>query len=176
MVYDLSQIELLIVDQEDGMAATWRSLLKGFGINQPLLAPDAASAWNLLNARRLQGGAGRIDALICRWELPGAEGDMVDGLDLVRRLRNDPVSPNPFLPAIIVTATITRERVREALDAGVNELLVLPLSAKSVETRLREVIEKPRKFVRGGGYFGPDRRRFTRPDYPGPFRRGEDES
>lgn len=174
MVYDLSQIHLLIVDQDERMTATWRGLLNGLGITRWQQAATAAEAWDVLCARGIRSGGDRIDALICRWELPVAEGEMVDGLDLIRRLRGDPVSPNPFLPAIIVTATITRERVREALDAGVNELLVLPLSAKSLETRLREVIEKPRKFVRGSGYFGPDRRRFTRPDYPGPFRRDED--
>ncbi|WP_298723917.1 response regulator [uncultured Ferrovibrio sp.] len=174
MVYDLSQIHVLVVDQDDHVTSTWRWLLEGLGVARWQHVPDAAAAWKVLCAHGIRSGRDRVDALICRWELPAAEGDLSDGLDLIRRLRNEPASPNPFLPAIIVTATITRERVREALDAGVNELLVLPLSAKSLEIRLREVIDKPRKFVRGGGYFGPDRRRFTRPDYPGPFRRAED--
>jgi two-component system, chemotaxis family, chemotaxis protein CheY len=171
MSYDLSRLNLLIVEGESTMAATWRSLLGGFGIREPVIAPNGAKALEML----LAPSGGRPDILICRWELPGAN-DVSDGLDIVRRLRSDPASPMPFLPAIVATATITRERVREALDAGVNEVLVLPLSAKALETRLREVVEKPRKFVRGGGYFGPDRRRFARPDYPGPYRRSGEES
>ena len=168
MAYDLSRLDLLIVDADASMAASWRSLLGGLGIRNPVVVASGTEAWAAL-ARP----GGRPDIVICRWELPGAE-DAMSGLDLVRRLRGDPASPAPFLPVIIATATITRERVREALDAGVHEVLVLPLSAKALETRLRETIDRPRKFVRGGGYFGPDRRRFTRPDYPGPYRRSEE--
>lgn len=168
MPYGLSRLNLLVVESEAGMAATWRSMLGGLGIQGVVLVPDSREAW-----KALAPGGARPDILLCRWELPGAE-EALDGLALIRRLRSDPASPVPFLPAIIATATITRERIREALDAGANEVLVLPLSAKALETRLREVVEKPRKFVRGGGYFGPDRRRFARPDYPGPYRRSDE--
>ncbi|HLT78954.1 MAG TPA: response regulator [Ferrovibrio sp.] len=170
MPYELSRLNLLIVEGEAAMAATWRSLLGGFGIREPAIVADRAKAWDLLRERQ-----SRPDVLICRWEPPAA-GDAADGLDLVRQLRRDPDSPMPFLPVIVATATVTRERIREALDAGVNEVLVLPLSPKALETRLREVVEKPRPFVRSSGYFGPDRRRFARPDYPGPFRRSGEES
>lgn len=169
MGYDLSQIDLLVVEHDVGMAATWRRLLDGLGIRNLRLASSLERAWAALSAP-----GGKADVLICRWEMPAGDDGMADGLDLVQRLRCDPASSVPFLPAIIVTATITRERVRKALDAGVNELLVLPLSGKALETRLREIVERPRPFVRGGGYFGPDRRRFSRPDYPGPFRRSDD--
>lgn len=169
MPYDLSRLDLLIVEAEAGMVASWRSLLGGLGIRDPAIVASITQAWTALTRR----DGVRPDVVICRWELPGAE-DAMSGLDLVHRLRGDPASPAPFLPVIIATATVTRERVREALDAGVHEVLVLPLSAKALETRLREIVDRPRKFVRGGGYFGPDRRRFTRPDYPGPYRRNEE--
>lgn len=181
MVYDLSQIDLLIVECDEGLVAAWRDLLNGLGIRRLRFAPDVRRAWAVLTAAA--GDEPAVDVLIARWEMPrpeegrGDDGyapDAGTGLDLIRQLRRDPASPVPFMPAILVTATITRERVREALDAGVNEILVLPLSAKSVETRLRELIERPRKFLRGGEYFGPDRRRTVRPDYPGPYRRGSD--
>ena len=170
MPYDLSRLDLLVVEAEDSMAASWRSLLGGLGIRDPLIVTSSTQAWAAMSRP-----GSRPDIIICRWELPGME-DAMSGLDLARRLRSDPDSPAPFLPLIIATATITRERVREALDAGVHEVLVLPLSAKALETRLREIVDKPRKFVRGGGYFGPDRRRFARPDYPGPYRRSEEKA
>ncbi|HEX6958545.1 MAG TPA: hypothetical protein VF194_11225 [Ferrovibrio sp.] len=179
MAYDLSQIDLLIVDRDE---TAWRGLLGGLGIRQPRFVPDARRAWAAL-AEAQAGSAKAVDILICRWELPHSEeskgaADVAaeggTGLDLIRELRRGAASPAPFMPAILVTATITRERVREALDAGVNEILVLPLSAKSVEARLREIIERPRKFIRGGTYFGPDRRRTARADYPGPYRRQDD--
>jgi CheY-like chemotaxis protein len=173
MAYDLNRLELLIVEPDGDVASTWRRLLATLRIKPPNIVPDAARAWALLRGVPQAGGVvgTRVDALICRWELTGE-----DGLSLISRLRRDAESPAPFLPAVIVTATVTRERIRQALDAGVNEVLTLPLAPKAVETRLREMVERPRKFIRDGGYFGPDRRRQVKPDFAGPFRRAEDRS
>jgi CheY-like chemotaxis protein len=164
MAYDLSRLQVLIVEADEAMQATWRGLLAGFGIRNAVMLHGSREAWAAL------AGEAKPDLLVCRWELPAGDS----GLELVVRLRQDAGSPAPFLPAIIVTGSITRERVNRALAAGVHEILVLPLSAKALESRLREVIEKPRKFVRVPGYFGPDRRRSARPDYAGPFRRRGD--
>lgn len=172
MPYDLNRLELLVVEPDADVASTWRRLMSTLRIRTPHIVPTAAQAWALLRGtpRADASVAGmRIDVVIARWELAGE-----DGLDLVTRLRRDPDSPAPFLPTVIVTGTVTRERIRRALDAGVNEVLALPLAPKAVETRLRELVERPRKFIREGGYFGPDRRRQVRADYAGPFRRAAD--
>lgn len=178
MPYDLSRLNLLLVESDSSMQAIWRSLFNSLGIRRPACVPGIAQAWAALAdtpTETAAGAGGKTDVLICRWELPGPDGDSGDGgIALARRIRQDPASPNPFLPIIVATSTVTRERVREALDAGVNEILVLPPSAKTLEVRLREIIERPRKFVRGENYFGPDRRRQVRGDYAGPFRRGDD--
>jgi CheY-like chemotaxis protein len=171
MSYDLTRLDLLIVEPDADMASTWRRLLATLRIKSPTVVPGVSQAWTLLKGAPQGAGVvgAKVDALICRWELPNE-----DGLKLIERLRRDPESPAPFLPAIIATATVTRERVRQALDAGVHEVLMLPLSPKAVESRLRELVERPRKFLRGGNYFGPDRRRQVRADYAGPFRRAAD--
>lgn len=172
MPYDLNRLDLLIVEHDTDVASTWRRLMSTLRIKPPHIALDAAQAWSLLKGMpRANGSVSgmRVDALIVRWELPGDAG-----LAFVSRLRRDPESPAPFLPVVIVTGTVTRERIRQALDAGVNEVLTLPLAPKAVETRLREIVERPRRFIRDGGYFGPDRRRQVRADYAGPFRRAAD--
>ena len=172
MPYDLNRLELLVVEPDADVASTWRRLMSTLRIKTPNIVPDAAQAWALLKGVPQANGSVsglRVDAIIVRWELAGE-----DGLELIARLRRDPESPAPFLPAVIVTGTVTRERIRRALDAGVNEVLALPLAPKAVETRLREMVERPRKFIRDGGYFGPDRRRQVRADYAGPFRRAAD--
>lgn len=169
MPYDLSRLALLIVEAEEPLRTTWRSLLAGFGIRSVRFAASGREAWAVLTTG-VAGDSPKPDILVCRDSLPNGEA----GLELVARLRTDAESPNPFLPVVIVTASVTRGKVRRTLDAGVHEILALPLSAKALEGRLRGIVEKPRKFVRGGGYFGPDRRRLVRPDYAGPFRRGSD--
>ena len=52
-------------------------------------------------------------------------------------------------------------RVLQARDAGVNEFVVKPISVKSLFSRIDSLINKPRKFIRTGHFFGPDRRRRT---------------
>ena len=50
-------------------------------------------------------------------------------------------------------------RVVEARDAGVNEFLAKPISAKALYQRFASIIDNPRPFIRTQDYFGPDRRR-----------------
>ena len=74
----------------------------------------------------------------------------------------------------MLTGHTSIERVRAARDAGVNEFLAKPVSAKAILTRLISVIEHPRPFVRTKVYFGPDRRRHRDGGYHGPERRASE--
>ena len=62
----------------------------------------------------------------------------------------------------------------EARDAGVNEFLAKPVTARSLIHRINLVIEHPRPFIRCSTYFGPDRRRRAEPGFKGPWRRQGD--
>ena len=74
----------------------------------------------------------------------------------------------------MITGHSTERRVHEARDAGVNEFMAKPLTARGVLERLALVIDHPRPFIRSDDYFGPDRRRRTDPRYDGPWRRAGD--
>ena len=98
----------------------------------------------------------------------------VDGINFTRRVRNDPASPNPYVPVILMTGFSERKRVLEARDAGVTEFLVKPFNARDLYKRLVQVIERPRQFVRSNDFFGPDRRRKREMAFTGPYRRESD--
>ncbi|MDO9079054.1 MAG: response regulator, partial [Brevundimonas sp.] len=83
---------------------------------------------------------------------------------------------NPYLPIIMRTGHSEKSRVYEARDAGVTEFVVKPITAKAILDRIQAVIFKPRPFVKTDGYFGPDRRRSTAPNYKGPMRRATDQA
>ena len=83
----------------------------------------------------------------------------MDGLTLAKTLRDPLKSPNPLIPIILMSASISKKVLFKARDAGVNEMLAKPLKAKLVFDRLFEIIERPRKFVVAPAYVGPDRRR-----------------
>jgi DNA-binding response OmpR family regulator len=71
----------------------------------------------------------------------------------------------------MITGHSERSRVSAARDAGVNEFLVKPVTAKSLMERLTLIVNKPRNFVKSKNYFGPDRRRRPDPNYGGSERR-----
>ena len=98
-----------------------------------------------------------------------------DGFDLVDMIRNEPDSPNRYLPVIMLTGHSEKERVEMARDHGVTEFLVKPVTPKDLLARVLAIIENPRPFVRSTDYFGPDRRRRESPDYDGPERRDDDD-
>lgn len=159
---DLSRLNLLIVDDDEHMRRLLRLVLHGLG------AGDAREAGNGDEAIR-EIGVRMPDIIFVDWVM-----GPVDGIELTRWLRTSPDCRNTFVPVIMVTAHADRERVLEARDVGVTEFLVKPFSAIGVYSRLRAVIEKPRRFVRTKHYYGPDRRRKEAPAFQGPDRRGAD--
>jgi len=96
----------------------------------------------------------------------------VDGMQFVKWLREADDSPSPFTPVIMVTSYSHMESVMQARDAGINEFLAKPISAKSLLKRIQSVIDHPRQYVRADEYFGPDRRRRDMP-HTGPNRRDD---
>ncbi|MFC3231568.1 response regulator [Marinibaculum pumilum] len=161
-VGDLSQVSVLVVDDNLQMRAVVRAILRGLSVGQVLEAETVEQAFDQVRRHN-------VDVIFCDWVLnPGS------GIDFVLRLRRDPRSPNPYLPVIMMSAHAERSRIERARDAGVTEFLVKPITINAVLAKFVEIIERPRPFIRCNGYFGPDRRRRNDPRYAGPERRQPD--
>lgn len=107
------------------------------------------------------------DLVITDWRMAGG-----GGIELVRRIRTAPNSPDPFLPIVMLSGYAHREQVMEARDAGVTDFLVKPITAKNLLARIIAVIEHPRPFISAPNFFGPNRRSGrSNPDYDGPNNR-----
>ena len=143
----LKSVRILIVDDQDFIRSLLRHILGVLGCTQITDVPDGVSAWEVI-----QDSA--PDLLIVDWEM-----QPMDGIELVKKIRNDTHSPDRFMPIVMLTAHSERPRIIAARDVGVNEFVMKPISAKTLFSRLNAVIEHPRRFVRTGEYFGPDRRR-----------------
>lgn len=147
MGYDFSQIAFLVVDDNAHMRRLVRSLLQAFGATHIQEAADGSAAFQHMEMQM-------PDVVITDFVM-----QPMDGVAFTRKLRNEPGKADPFVPVIMMTGYTELDRVIEARDAGVTEIVVKPLTAASLYSRLAAVIEKPRPFVRTGSYFGPDRRR-----------------
>ena len=158
----LQSLDVLLADDNPNMRSIIFAMLKSIGVTKLREVADGSAALEALNARP-------ADLAIVDFRmLP------VDGVTFTQLIRTAPDSPNPYLPIIMMTGHSERRRVTEARDAGVTEFVTKPVNAPALLARIEAVIMRPRPFIRGGDYFGPDRRR-TQPDnYVGPFRRASD--
>ncbi|HEX8233030.1 MAG TPA: response regulator [Caulobacteraceae bacterium] len=154
---------VLVVDDNQHMRVLLIEVLRAIGVGEVREASDGSEALNVLRQRR-------IDLVICDLAM-----QPVDGIDFVRLLRTSPDSPDQMVPVIIVSGHSTASKVYEARDAGANEFLVKPITARGVLDRIARVIHQPRDFVRSTDYVGPDRRRKDDPNYEGPWRRAGDQ-
>ncbi len=163
MAYDFRTARVLIVDDMQPMLSLVLSILKVFGFKDVHIAHDAEEGFRAFCQIN-------PDIVITDWMM-----EPYDGVELIRKIRRDPQSPNRFVPIILMSGYSHRGRVERARDGGVTEFLVKPFSAKDLYKRIEQLIEKPRKFVEADNFFGPDRRRRAGDEYGGPLRRDADE-
>jgi CheY-like chemotaxis protein len=159
MAYQFERLKVLVVDDNAHMRKLVITILQAFGINQIFEAENGERGWLSLRENN-------PDVCVLDWVMEG-----MSGLDLTQKIRFDPLSPNPFVPVIMLTGHTALEQVRQARDAGVNEFIAKPVSVKTMMQRLQSIIEHPRPYVRTKVYFGPCRRRRGAEEYRGPERR-----
>lgn len=160
MRYDL--LKVLLVDDNHHMRVMLTEILRAIGVRTIYEAGDGAEALQMLRNHPVE---------IIMTDLAMSP---LDGIDFVRLLRQTK-GPSQTTPVIMITGHCTLARVNDARNAGVNEFLAKPLTARGVLDRVALVIDHPRGYVRTDTYFGPDRRRHAHnPNWAGPWRREGD--
>ena len=155
-------LRVMIVEDNQHMRSLLRTLLNSIGIREIHEAGNGTVALEILREQP------------CDLILSDLAMKPMDGIDFTREIRQSARSANPFMPIIMVTGHTERHRVEAARDAGVTEFLAKPITAHNLFTRITEIIERPRAFVRCNDYFGPDRRRRQNDEHAGPWRRSDD--
>ena len=156
------RLKVMVVEDNHHMRSLLRVMLNSIGIRDILEAGNGGAALQMMRENN-------CDLVLCDLSM-----QPVDGLQFCLAVRNADKSPNPFLPIVMITGHTEKNRVEAARDAGVTEFLAKPITAASLLSRLAEILERPRPFVRAEGYFGPDRRRKAQENYTGPWRRQGD--
>ena len=144
--YDLSNLNVLMVEQHATMRSLMRTVLRELGIVKLRDTSDTKAAFDM----QAQAPA---DLVLTDWS-PG-----LDGMEFLKRLRTDDGIPDSCVPVIVITSFTEMAHVCTARDLGVTEYLAKPISASMIYNRIRSAIEHQRPFIRSGDYFGPDRRR-----------------
>jgi CheY-like chemotaxis protein len=158
----ISEIQVLIVDDNRQVRFLMRSLLRAAGVYRVAEAEGALEAFDLMNRFP-------VDLVLVDWLMKP-----IDGIAFTKMVRLSADSPNPLVPILMMTAHTEVSRVASARDAGVNGFLKKPISARVLFERMSAALLDARMFVRTDGFFGPDRRRGQHPHYAGPRRRASD--
>jgi DNA-binding response OmpR family regulator len=150
MTASLARINILIVDDSVHVRRLLGAMLRAMGAARISEVKSHHQAMSALER-------GQFDIALVDWMLD--DSSEVSGLDLVRDIRRSASEDLKFMPIIMITGHTERENIIEARDAGVNEFLAKPFTAKTLFSRINALVDQPRPFVKTRSFFGPDRRR-----------------
>ncbi len=156
--YDLSHLNVMLVEKHGYMRRLLRDVLRQLGIRDVRDCDNVEEALEMFVERP-------ADMVMTDWA-PG-----LDGIKLLKSLRNSDLSPNPYVPVIVITANTESRHIYTARDSGMTEFLAKPISATRVYLRVCSVIERRRMFISNQRFFGPDRRRLSKESFSGENRR-----
>ncbi|MEM6902196.1 MAG: response regulator, partial [Pseudomonadota bacterium] len=135
--YDLSAVNVLVVEDSDFMRSLMADILEALSVGKVVTATDGEEAKKYI--QESGDGTGIIfDLVFSDWAM-----EPVTGIELLSWVREHPNPDVRFIPFIMVSAYSTLEWVTQARDDGVTEFLTKPVSVKTIVARLTSVIEKP---------------------------------
>lgn len=152
---------VLIVDPNVHAARLLIESMKGLGAREVAVEPDEARAMKAAEAME--------PGLI----FTERTGPGLDGEALARALRRSHLECRRS-PVVMITAEATASTILGARDAGVHEFLRKPYTSADLFKRVENVALKPRDWIEGVAYVGPDRRRFNSGEFSGPGKRKND--
>jgi len=148
---DLGPIVALVIDDNRYARSFVKTALQSFGLRTIHEAGDGPAALDLL-------GREPVHLVIVAHDL-----SPMSGIDFTRRLRSGDSVGCTDVAVIIISTESSRETVLEAINSGVTEFLVKPLSTESLFRRVRNALVNPRPFVQSADFIGPDRRSLSLP-------------
>lgn len=121
-------MKVLVVDDFATMRKIVRNILKQIGFNNIVEADDGANAMQVIKNEN-------IDFVVTDWNMPN-----MSGLDLLKSIRGDEKSKN--IPVLMVTAEGLAENVVDAVKAGVDNYIVKPFTAETVQAKIEQIFQK----------------------------------
>lgn len=142
-----ADLRICVVDDNRNFQNLFRTLLRGMGFRRVDVFGDPILARNFV-------GETPIDLAFVDLVMPRQSG-----IDWVRAVRRTTLLANPTMPITLVSGHVDRRVLEAAVDAGVDDVLVKPLSPATLFRHAMRLLHHPIPYVRGPhGYFGPNLR------------------
>ena len=159
----LKALKVLAVDPNPYLLTVVTDSVRRLGTTNPAAAASAKEAFKT-------GGELCPDIIFVDWDAGG-----MSALEFIREIRQNSTSIPRDTPIVLMSSTIDRDQLMTGRQAGMNEFLLKPVSAKNVLSRIEQIVLRPRRFIVSTKYVGPCRRRIEDTAYAGPLRRLTDE-
>ena len=124
MALDLS-MKILIVDDFSTMRRIIKNILKQIGFANVDEAENGQVALSKI-------ADGNYDFVISDWNMPE-----MNGIELLKSVRANETTKD--LPFLMVTAEAKKENVVEAVKAGVNNYIVKPFTAETLQEKISKI-------------------------------------
>jgi len=141
--YNLSNLSILIVDDNRNMVTLLCAMLNAFGVQNLKVAYSADAALKTLDNWV-------PDIILTDWRMKP-----VGGREFVRMIRTEKNYPHCFTPIIVISGYSEVEKVSEARSVGVNQFLVKPVAPEALYRRIMWTIENPQQYVVEDGHYVP---------------------
>lgn len=120
-------MRVLVIDDFATMRKIEKNILGQLGIKNVDEADDGSTALPKLKANQ-------YDVVLLDWNMPN-----MTGLELLKAMRAEEALKH--VPVIMVTAEALKDNVVAAAQAGVNDYVVKPFNAATLEEKLRKVLK-----------------------------------
>lgn len=123
-------MNVLIVDDHKTMLRIIRNLLSQIGITNVDEASDGQNALQMLVRKK-------YDMILSDWNMMP-----MTGLELLQYIRKDTTYQHKHVPFIMITAEARPENVIEAKKSGVNNYIIKPFDAGTLESKIKTVLSQ----------------------------------
>jgi CheY-like chemotaxis protein len=161
--FDWSSIRVLIVDADKDFFRLVSNILHRQKVAKVEHAVGVEEALGLLKWQS-------FDIIVTEYALESG-----NGLKFAAQMRNRKASPRLGIPIILLTGVSSETLLRKAVKAGIDHLIVKPVSPKSLYSCIERLVTHPLDVTKTKSYLGPCRRRLPSSAYTGPDRRHEGE-
>lgn len=131
--YDLSKLEVIIAEENEDMRAVLREVMGAFGVEDMRICANGKEVVDAIKKRP-------ADLVFTAWNMKP-----VDGITLVKWLRQDKASPARNVPIVMITARTDRNDVVKAREAGVTAYLAKPVTPERIYQRIADIVERAKK-------------------------------
>jgi len=121
-------IKVLVADDFATMRKIVRNILKQIGFDNIVEAEDGLAALQIVKQDR-------IGLVVTDWNMPN-----MSGLELVEKIRENPETKH--VPVLMVTAEGLKDNVIAAVKAGVNNYVVKPFTAETLQEKIEQIFKK----------------------------------